>query len=650
MDNNKLIEYIQKDSPNPGDRLSPENIRKMLEKQPAKRKSSIKKIGIFSGAATVAVALLVVMLVIFTPDNNQNDKGAAIPQNSICSENMAVSYSNIYSNLKKASVSDNNYKPYDKPSGNGVNDSVIQNNNYLDTNVQVNGIDELTTVKTDGEYIYSVNDHILNIFKTENGEAALVNSIDIAIPDKEIEYMNQYSLHGLISIMIENGMVSEDYFTDNRGTILGIYLDEEVNRLVVVADYSYKDYPWTVTLYYNIDDPDNVFLYDTKRQSGQYTASRYFDGYLYIMSDFKVYYTEDESDYDKYVPQNSSGYITPDNIYINDEVSEFCVLTSIDMSLLQENTIAGMDRVDDMYVNEKNIYTWKLNADMNMDEEASADYKDTTTISKIGYNEGAFSFDSNTAVNGSIDSPYSVNEYDGYIRIVTSAYEYQNNSQSENDEYQESIKTCTEVHIFDSDMKEVGYVTDIAPDEKLHGVNFYGSYAYIVTFYQTDPLFCVDLSDVEKPVVTDELSISGYSDYITAWNENELLGIGLEASNDGMVTGIKTSIFDVSDPSELAVKDSQSIDFGGYVYTPFSNDPAKLLIDRENGIYGFSYTEYAESPVTHYAVYSYNGDSLELLDEYEVKDECTLTGIRIGEFIYVISDINSDTWSYSIKK
>jgi len=70
-------------------------------------------------------------------------------------------------------------------------------------------------------------------------------------------------------------------------------------------------------------------------------------------------------------------------------------------------------------------------------------------------------------------------------------------------------------------------------------VRFVGPTGYVVTFRQTDPLYVVDLGDPAEPQVAGELKITGYSAYLHPLDEGRLLGVGREATEEGMVTGAR---------------------------------------------------------------------------------------------------------------
>jgi hypothetical protein len=93
--------------------------------------------------------------------------------------------------------------------------------------------------------------------------------------------------------------------------------------------------------------------------------------------------------------------------------------------------------------------------------------------------------------------------------------------------------------------------------EQVYAVRFLGERAYVVTFRQRDPLFVLDLSDPADPKAVGELAAPGYSDYLFPLADGLLFGVGRQASDTGLVGGVKVALFDVRDPAqpkELAVQ------------------------------------------------------------------------------------------------
>ncbi|OSX78986.1 hypothetical protein BU14_0093s0029 [Porphyra umbilicalis] len=98
-------------------------------------------------------------------------------------------------------------------------------------------------------------------------------------------------------------------------------------------------------------------------------------------------------------------------------------------------------------------------------------------------------------------------------------------------------------------LTEVG---NLGRGERIYAVRYIGAAAYVVTFRQVDPLYIISLTDM---VATGELKIPGFSSYLHPVGPGRLLGVGQGATQTGRTTGVKVTLFDVSDvraPRELA--------------------------------------------------------------------------------------------------
>ena len=91
------------------------------------------------------------------------------------------------------------------------------------------------------------------------------------------------------------------------------------------------------------------------------------------------------------------------------------------------------------------------------------------------------------------------------------------------------------------------------PGEQLYGARLFDDYAYFVTFKRTDPLYVVDMRNSKQLKVTGELVIPGFSDYLHPLGDGLLLGVGMEAEEDGnwaRLGGVKMSLFDIHNPNK----------------------------------------------------------------------------------------------------
>ncbi len=116
-----------------------------------------------------------------------------------------------------------------------------------------------------------------------------------------------------------------------------------------------------------------------------------------------------------------------------------------------------------------------------------------------------------------------------------------------------------------SALVEDGRVDDLGVDEQIKSVRWFDDLAIVVTFRQTDPLYAIDLTDPAAPRLLGELKIPGFSEYLHPLGEHRLIGVGQDASAQGMTRGAQAALFDVTDlthPRQLDVvrypKDSQA--------------------------------------------------------------------------------------------
>ncbi len=105
-----------------------------------------------------------------------------------------------------------------------------------------------------------------------------------------------------------------------------------------------------------------------------------------------------------------------------------------------------------------------------------------------------------------------------------------------------------------TNLSVLGDAGAIAPTESIYSTRFVGNHAYVVTFRQVDPLFVFDLTNPAVPVKLGELKIPGFSEYMQPIDDNHLLTIGKDATEQGRITGLSIQLFDVTDKTRPAVQ------------------------------------------------------------------------------------------------
>ena len=140
----------------------------------------------------------------------------------------------------------------------------------------------------------------------------------------------------------------------------------------------------------------------------------------------------------------------------------------------------------------------------------------------------------------------------------------------------------------------------------MYSSRFINNKAYLVTYRTTDPLFVIDLSNEQQPKVLGELKIPGYSTYLHPYDENHLIGIGMETeevvnrNSIGKVTsitsriiGMKMALFDVSDVSN-PIQISSTVIGDRRTTSAILTNPKALLFSKEKGLIAIPVNNYSE--------------------------------------------------------
>ena len=438
--------------------------------------------------------------------------------------------------------------------GMAQNSKSSENAVYSETNVRQEGVDEADVVKTDGRYLYTLKDNgrSVAIVDTANGELQMVISIPVEADDQAREF----------------------YVSDGH-----LILISEFNQEREDGAWTYASTDTRVTTY-DITDPEKPEKAGEVTQSGSYTSSRLTDGHLYLFSQYSVDVTsgitpKDEKDYIPYVNQQM---LEADDIYLPPFTQAYMyeVVSSVDIAKpgeIQDSKAIFSDG-GELYVSNDNIYWY----------ETQWSEKTETVIKRISYKDGKLKAEASGKVDGYINDSFSIDEYDGYLRVVTTDDE------------------TNGLYILNSNMKEVGSITGLAEGEQVYSARLLGDTGYFVTYEQTDPLFSVDLSDPKNPKIIGKLKIPGFSEYLHFYGENLLLGIGMDVDEDGFTTnGVKLSMFDISDGSD--VKEIQKYTLENVYSAAVMYDYKAVLIDPEKNVIGFAADG---NNGENYYVFSYN--------------------------------------------
>lgn len=532
---------------------------------------------------------------------------------------------------------------------------------YSTTNVQVEGVDEADIAKTDGKYIYRLQSDY------NNGEAP--QTLEIISADKgKLEKMGTFTFD-------TQNQVSEFYLYQNMAiaiaygyvTTAGSETRDESKDILAEGVDATEDIPYTdcftQILFINIEDRKNPVKIGELTQSGYYVQSRLTDGYLYLVTGEDAWAGGDNEN-DIWIPCVEHKRVSADHIFIPEGAQDtsFTTIASVDLKNTGQyaDSRSILASSDNFYMSKENIYLYNTKYMSHKKEEKH--YTNTTEITKFHYSEGNFSGKATGEIAGSIRDSFAINEYEGKLRIVTSVTHSKRTTVMDNIRnvligYQDNTeKTDNSVYVLDENLAVLGSITGIAKDERVYSARFQKDVGYFVTYKETDPLFSVDFSDPEHPVLIGELKLPGFSDYLHFYSDTLLLGIG-ESGNGN----IKLSMFDISDPAKVKEIDKHILK--DMEFSQALQDYRSVLIDPEKNIIGFSGemwadTDYNTKEISHYDCFSWDKDKgftriLKHIFNNSQNQEYSRyensRGIYIGNTLYVIEYYSSHITAYNLK-
>ncbi len=511
---------------------------------------------------------------------------------------------------------------------------------YSETNVQVEGIDEADIVKTDGKYIYQIRGDLVTISE--------------AYPVNEMKVLQSVAFDD------NNFTPNELYVDKNHLVVLGTtYKSRPSNEKITYSELPNESSPTlepTISVMPDIYIPplrrdmslSKIIIYDITDKSqihyerdieveGNYISSRKVGNYVYYVTnksidfnngDVRPLYKDSAEeqelkaiDYGQihYFP----GYISPNFISV--------IALDLDGIGMQAQLETYLGYSDNIYMSDKSLYIAQ-----------SPDYNETAVF-KFSIDKDNIKYVNKGIVKGRILNQFSMDEFDDSFRIATTNW----NNSSNN------------IFVLDDQMKIIGKLSGLAPNERIYSVRFMGTRLYLVTFEQTDPFFVIDLSDKTNPKVLGELIIPGFSNYLHPLDENHMLGIGRDTSlvdenNFKRVIqgGIKLAIFDVSDLAKPVQESIKIIGDSGTSSEALYNHKA-ILFDKESNLLalpvnsyeykGQPYSEMSEKQSVY--VFNVNVESgisekgqIFHSDDYYTQNNLIKRSLFIDDILYTVSN------------
>lgn len=170
------------------------------------------------------------------------------------------------------------------------------------------------------------------------------------------------------------------------------------------------------------------------------------------------------------------------------------------------------------------------------------EYSGTTELHSFTLEAGKATYAASGSVDGSIANSWSMDSYDGVLRVAVGPTAETGNFNS--------IVTLSEE---DGELVEIGRLDKLGVNEDIKSMRWFDGLAIMVTFRQVDPLYAVDLSSPSRPKLIGQLKIPGFSSYLHPIAPKRIIGVG--QAGGSFDSGAQVGLFNTEDltkPSRLS--------------------------------------------------------------------------------------------------
>lgn len=487
-----------------------------------------------------------------------------------------------------------------------MDESVNGNGTYVEaTDNQVDGVIESDLFKMTDKYIFRLG-YQLEIIELEDEKGTYVQQIPVRVLNVYSIDKENSELVGLYKLPTFENEYFQDYSCGE------MYLSLDGNTITVIRNYTDKqtDKGKLGIISIDVSDISNISTKAMVSIDGSLNTSRMVDGKLLLISEY--YFNKDSIDYNDpstFVPTIDSGEGAKpiefeDIIYPNRvDTTRYSVVALLDadsLELIGANALLNF--TENIYISESKVY---ITREYNQRTETENGYttSNMSDIAVLDYSGERLEKKGIITARGWTEDQYSLDEKDGYLRVVTSTTENVLGSDGQSSLFG-TVRNAS-LYIFSLADNSLAYkVEDFAPKgEVATAVRFDGDKCYVCTAVKvtfTDPVYFFDLSDYENITYTDTGIIEGYSEHLINMGNGFLLGIGEENWQYS-----KVEIYEERDDGVVSVAQFK---FKGN----YSTDYKAYLVNRENNLFGFGVNGYYEEGSIHnggavYILLHFNG-------------------------------------------
>lgn len=487
------------------------------------------------------------------------------------------------------------------------------------TDSQVAGVKEADIIKRTDRHIFYLRGGELSVYSIEKEASRLLGTYDIRSEARERLRIYTHETQ--------------------------MYLSQDGTRVIILTD-CYDDvinerYLYCLSL--DVTDPEKIMRSGELCLTGAHNTSRLIGDRLYVLSTMYVDYYADWDDPSTFLPgYGQSGdmtYLPEARISIPEKptTAMYTVVTAVDTKDLSvEDSIAALSYHGPVYMSRDNIY---LTRPLRQDTETDAGTlsQTFTQICRISFKNG-LKIEGEASVCGILKDQYSMDEYDGMLRVVTTERSSGLTAKEDIDgvAVDDSVVTYQAIpanaNLYCIDLRDHSIRSSVirfAPDgETVQSVRFDRDKAYVCTsLVLQDPVFFFDLSDPDHITFKDTGTIDGYSMSLVDFADGFLMGIGygddfstlkIEMYREGQTAVESHCVYELENCS-------------------FSSDYKSYYIDRQQQLIGLGVDDCVRG--TRYILLHFDGyELIERLDLPLSGNPAGMRAVVIDGYAYMLGE------------
>jgi len=421
------------------------------------------------------------------------------------------------------------------------------------------------------------------------------------------------------------------------------YLLDEGNKILLLRSTTLR----TTLVLLDVSNPADMKEIRRVRITGKISSSYMTDDGFLLGTNYTVWEKPSYDNPASFVPYmeydgGAANHLPMEDILMTTEDLlglDYAVLYSLDPETLElQSRKAFLDTASTIYVSNEHVFVAKAYRDRRPSKN-----KKVSDIRCLSYQDGALAYKGMVTIDGHLTGPYSIDEKDGILRVVTEMGYYTNR-------YDENYNRITYVgaslYCVSLDTFEVlASVEEFSPNgESVESVRFDGDRIYVCTSLSSilsSPLFFLDLSDLSNITCQSTGVTGGYSSSLVQFGNGDILGIGYDARDLTKGEPLKLEVYRVEGDNVVSVnRYLVENEENAFQHKPYYLDRS-YYIDSERQLVGFvtAVKEEDNSVKTYYLLLHFDGEKfVEVL-----REECEgalshFRSVIIDNSLYIFSD------------